>query len=78
MVVSCCDVLKDRFQLVWLFPRQLGSILQEQKSHQAKAKVQINDGCKTALWSGPKKNIYKLMGGHKQAAQIGKLFGTLL
>ena len=38
----------------------------------------MNDGCKAALWSGSKKNIYKLMGGHKQAAQIGKLFGKLL
>ena len=34
----------------------LGSILQKQKCHQAKAKLQINYGCKAALWSGSKKN----------------------
>ena len=34
----------------------LGSILRKQKCHQAKAKLQINDGRKAALWSGSKKN----------------------
>ena len=34
----------------------LGSILQKQKCHQAKAKLQINDGCKAAPWSGSKKD----------------------
>ena len=33
----------------------LGSILQKQKCHQAKAKLQMNDGCKAALWSGSTK-----------------------